>query len=83
MAATEPREERRADQRAGVLRSSAVRLLDHPALVECSTTEAGEASAMTVVPLLDGNRIAGFEIRCGCGSSAIVECIYENEVQNG
>ena len=84
MTATEQREERRRTPRAnGVLRSSTVRMVDHPALVECGTNASGEANAMSVVPLLDGNRIAGFEIRCGCGHSAIVECVYESEVQNG
>jgi hypothetical protein len=32
-----------------------------------------------VVPLLDGDRLAGFEVRCGCGASAVVECVYAEE----
>ena len=27
----------------------------------------------------DGDRIAGFEIRCGCGATAVVECVYGKE----
>jgi len=39
---------------------------------------ATSGTPMAVVPLLDGDRVAGFEVRCGCGSSAIVECVYED-----
>lgn len=65
---------------AGVIRSSAVRLVDRPALVDCATAATGDAARpIAVVPLLDGDHIAGFEIRCGCGASAVVECVYDKE----
>lgn len=64
----------------GVIRGAAVRLVGQPALVDCaSKTPSGEARTLAVVPLLDGDRVAGFEIRCGCGASAVVECVYEKE----
>jgi mRNA-degrading endonuclease toxin of MazEF toxin-antitoxin module len=63
--------------RHGVIRRDAVRLATQPALVDCS----GDADArpITVVPLLDGDRVMGFEVRCGCGSTAVVECVYATE----
>lgn len=64
----------------GVIRRDAVRLSRQPAMVDCGTTEPGHpAVAITVVPLLDGDRIAGFEVRCGCGAAAVVECVYGKE----
>lgn len=64
----------------GVIRRDAVRLVREPALVDCGTHADGHATApITVVPLLDGDRIAGFEVRCGCGSAAVVECVYGKE----
>ena len=64
----------------GVIRRDAVRLVAQPALIDCGTVGDGHAAQpMAVVPLLDGDRIAGFEIRCGCGASAIVECVYAKE----
>ena len=61
-----------------IIRRDAVRLVAQPALVECGTGEHGRPTApLAVVPLLDGDRVAGFEIRCGCGAAAIVECVYE------
>jgi hypothetical protein len=67
----------------GILRRDSVRVLGQPALVECSGIDAQHSGkAITVVPLLDGARIAGFEVRCGCGSSAIVECVYTTEASH-
>jgi hypothetical protein len=66
--------------RAGVIRRESVLLVRQPAMVDCATGEDGRASGtLAVVPLLDGDRVAGFEIRCGCGASAVVECVYEKE----
>jgi hypothetical protein len=62
--------------RHGVIRRDAVRLAAQPALVDCSGDAAGRALA--VVPLLDGDRVMGFEIRCGCGTTAVVECVWAN-----
>lgn len=64
----------------GVIRSAAVRLVGQPALIDCGgAAPGGTARPIAVVPLLDGDRIAGFEIRCGCGASAVVECVYDQE----
>ena len=63
-----------------VIRRDAVRLATHPALIDCGSPVDGQvAGTIAVVPLLDGDRIAGFEIRCGCGSTAVVECVYPTE----
>jgi len=64
----------------GVIRRDSVRLAKSHALIDCSSAAGGTGQgAIAVVPLLDGDRIAGFEIRCGCGSSAVVECVYPTE----
>ena len=64
----------------GVIRGAAVRRMSQPALVDCSSKGPGDTTRpISVVPLLDGERIAGFEIRCGCGAAAVVECVYEKE----
>jgi hypothetical protein len=64
-----------------VIRRDAVRLVQRPALVDCSSAATPGQGPLAVVPLLDGDRIAGFEIRCGCGSSAVVECVYPTPAQ--
>ncbi len=61
-----------------VIRSASVRMASQPAMLECGTiTDTSAATPIAVVPLLDGDRIAGFEVRCGCGASTVVECVYE------
>lgn len=61
----------------GVLRADRVRLVPQRAQIDCGHDAAGRpAGALAVVPLLDGDRVAGFEIRCGCGAAAVVECVY-------
>lgn len=67
-------------QKPGVIRRDAVRLVRQPAMVDCgSSTDGHRSQPITVVPLLDGDVVAGFEIRCGCGSTAVVECVYQKE----
>lgn len=67
-------------RKPSVIRRDAVRLMAQPALIDCSVGADGRpAQPITVVPLLDGDLIAGFEIRCGCGASAVVECVYQEE----
>ena len=62
-----------------VIRRESVREVAQPAMLDCGSAEDGrQAAPMAIVPLLDGDRVAGFEVRCGCGSSAIVECVYED-----
>lgn len=62
-----------------MIRRDAVRLVRQPALVECGDVAGPGQGPLAVVPLMDGDRIAGFEIRCGCGASAVVECVYPPE----
>jgi len=70
----------RPNQQPDVIRREAVRLVRAPAMVDCGSSAAGQPNhPIAVVPLLDGDRIAGFEIRCGCGSTAVVECVYAKE----
>jgi len=62
-----------------VIRRDSVRVVAQPAMLDCGTvTDGQQATPMAIVPLLDGDRVAGFEVRCGCGASAIVECVYED-----
>lgn len=68
--------------KTGVLRRDDVRVVSQPALVACGHDPEVSGSSITVVPLLDGNRVAGFEVRCGCGGSAIVECVYPNKASD-
>ncbi|MFM1871825.1 MAG: hypothetical protein RL398_1247 [Planctomycetota bacterium] len=63
----------------GVIRRDAVRIVRQPAQVGCADANHTGKGTIAVVPLLDGDRLAGFEIRCGCGSTAVVECIYPSE----
>ena len=63
----------------GVIRRDAVRVVRQAAMVDCGASTPGGAGPIAVVPLLDGDRVAGFEIRCSCGSSAVVECVYPSE----
>ncbi|MBM3975213.1 MAG: hypothetical protein FJ301_14055 [Planctomycetes bacterium] len=67
-------------QKPGVIRRDAVRVVAQPAMVACGAPADGKAAhALTVVPLLDGDRIAGFEVRCGCGAATVIECVYAKE----
>ena len=60
-----------------VIRRDNVRLAAQPAMLDCGTVTEGKPSIpMAIVPLLEEDRVAGFEVRCGCGASAIVECVY-------
>jgi hypothetical protein len=58
-----------------VLRASSVQRIDKPVLVDCG---GGEGS-ITVVPIADGDRVAGLEVRCQCGNSVLIECVYGTE----
>jgi len=64
----------------GVIPRDSVRRLTQPVMVDCSSAAAGQnKGTIVVVPLLDGDHIAGLEIRCGCGAHAVVECVYPQE----
>ena len=50
-----------------------------PALVASGTHESNDS--ITVIPLVDADRVAGLEIRCRCGSRAVVDCVYDGKEQ--
>lgn len=64
----------------GVIPARTVRRLDKKVLVDCGSghRESGDQS-LTVIPLADGDLVAGLEIHCSCGASAVVECVYGPE----
>ena len=62
----------------GVIPSRAVRRIAEPVLVHSTPgTATGESGTMTVVPVMDGDRLAALEVRCRCGDAVLVECVYE------
>lgn len=63
----------------GVIRRDAVRIVRQPAQIDCGSSAHAGPSPLVVVPVLDGDQLAGFEIRCGCGTAAMVECVYAQE----
>jgi hypothetical protein len=66
----------RPDRTPGVIPARDVRRTAQPALVESG---GGPDRSMTVLPHVDGDRIAALEVRCSCGNSVVVECEYEPE----
>jgi hypothetical protein len=69
-----------AKRAPAILRRDAVRLAPQAAMVECGPAGIGKpAHTLAIVPLLDGDRLAGIEVRCGCGATAVVECVYAEE----
>lgn len=64
-------------QQKGVLSRDSVRVVSQPALVDCSSNDQGRT--LTVVPLMDGDRVAGLEVRCSCGANTLIECVYQPE----
>lgn len=63
----------------GVIPGNVVRRADQPVLVDSSQGAEATNHPITVVPVLDGDSIVGFEVRCSCGACVIVECIYEEK----
>jgi hypothetical protein len=62
-----------------VIRRDAVRFVPLGAVLDWGAPGDEPASKpLAIVPLLDGDRIAGFEVRCGCGAAAMIECVYED-----
>lgn len=60
---------------AGVIRAAAVQHVAHTAwLTEGTTAPSG---TMTVVPIVADGEVAGIEVRCRCGESVLIECVYE------
>lgn len=63
----------------GVIRSNAVRRVAEPVLVHCAGSVEENGGTITVVPLMQADRVAGLQIRCRCGGSVLIECVYEEE----
>ena len=68
-----------SDDARGVIRSTAVRHVAAPVLLEPGRPGHDHRDAMSVKPLLDGETVAGFEVRCGCGAAIVVECVYDED----
>lgn len=47
-----------------------------PALVATGADEGVET--ITVIPLVDGDAVAGLEVRCRCGAHVVVDCVYDD-----
>jgi hypothetical protein len=63
-----------------VIPSGSVQRTSHPVLIDCSNVGGSGASrAVSVLPIMDGDLVAGIEVRCGCGSTVTIECLYEAE----
>jgi hypothetical protein len=63
-----------------VIPRAAVRLAPQAAQIDCtSRAHAPGTGTLVVVPLVDGPRVAGLQIRCSCGATAVIECIYEEQ----
>ncbi len=60
----------------GVIPAHTVRRLAQPVVVDCGDGSTAQ-QPMTVIPLVEGTRVAGLEVRCRCGSAVVVECVYE------
>lgn len=70
------------DDRRTLIPASRARPSAHPVLVQPGQRhdESGaERAGLTVRPIVEDGRVAGFEIRCGCGNCAFVECVESPE----
>ena len=71
--------------RKGVIPARTVRRLDQAVVVDSGARDSGASEkdaghrSLTIIPLVDGDLIAGLDIRCACGASAVVECVYDVE----
>ena len=64
----------------GVISGKSVRRLEQAVLVDVDgDIQSSHGNALTLTPLIDEDRVAGMEIRCGCGAHAIVECVYTGD----
>ena len=68
--------------RRTLIPADAVRRTAQHVLVNTEGTVACAADAtVSVVPLMTGNTVSGIEVRCSCGSTVIIECVYD-EIEN-
>jgi len=64
----------------GVIPAHKVRRVTQPALIDC-TQQREDGKALSILPLMDKDRVAGLEVRCRCGSSIVIECIYDESAE--
>ena len=60
-----------------VIRGDSVHRVEAPVLVDSGNPMQGHRDSMTVIPVMQNDRVEGFEVRCHCGSAVVVECIYD------
>lgn len=70
---------RNPDNGRGVIPSDAVRRVAEPVLVQSAASVEDGSGTMTVIPLMQADRVAGLQIRCRCGGSVLIECVYEEQ----
>lgn len=57
-----------------------MRVLESPVLVNHAGHASGEAhGGLSVAPYVEDGRIARIEIRCACGQSVTLECVYDDD----
>ena len=68
-----------ANERKSIIPANAVDRVASSVLVDCGDALKGHADTMTLIPLMDGDRVEGFEVRCQCGAAVLVDCLYEED----
>ncbi len=64
-------------RRRSIIRADSVRENTHPVLVESDGGGTESDRALSIVPLMDGHEVRGIEVHCCCGSSIVIECLYD------
>ncbi len=64
-----------SEQQRGVIRAQSVKRIDQPVFIADGSATPG--GAMTVLPIVDRGQIEGIEVRCRCGESVLIECLYQ------
>lgn len=62
---------------ATILRPTEVRRISQPIILDPTSGSEGSDNCMSVIPVMDGEDVAGMDIRCNCGSRMLIECVYE------
>ncbi|MEZ5989369.1 MAG: hypothetical protein R3F30_09645 [Planctomycetota bacterium] len=62
------------------IKADRIELLPQPVLLGGARPDHG---AMTVKPVLDGDRVRFLEVSCACGQRVVVECMYPAPAEAG
>jgi len=62
---------------ANILRPTEVRRISQPIILDPTSGSEGNDNCMSIIPVMDGEEIAGMDIRCNCGSRMLIECVYD------